>query len=125
MASNFKSNPLPESVWFSGTPYAMDRTLIYFTGGFAFGEVESKGHFLRTPFDVTETQTGYVLGGGLKYKINPAWSIKGEYQFLSLDASDLNGAGPLNDGGADRSVPRERERWAGASGSISRNSHRD
>jgi outer membrane immunogenic protein len=83
--------------------YAMDRTLIYFTGGFAFGEVESKGHFLRTPFDVTETQTGYVLGGGLEYKINPAWSIKGEYQFLSLDASDLNGAGPLNDGGTDRS----------------------
>ena len=79
----------------------MDRTLIYFTGGFAFGEVESKGHYYRRAFDVTETQTGYVLGGGLEYKINPAWSIKGEYQFLSLDASDINGAGPLSPGSSN------------------------
>lgn len=89
--------------------YAMDRALIYFTGGFAFGEVESTGHFFGkgngfgVPFDVTETQTGYVLGGGVEYKFNPAWSLKGEYQFISLDASDLAGAGPLSGGATDRS----------------------
>lgn len=89
--------------------YAMGPTLFYFTGGFAFGEVESKGRFLGggngfgVPFDVTETQTGYVLGGGVEYKFNPAWSVKGEYQFINLDASDLNGAGPLGFTGGDRS----------------------
>jgi outer membrane immunogenic protein len=89
--------------------YAMGPALFYFTGGFAFGEVESKGGFLGhghgfgVPFGVTETQTGYVLGGGIEYKFSPAWSIKGEYQFISLDASDLAGAGPLGITSGDRS----------------------
>jgi len=72
--------------------YAFGPALLYATGGFAYGEVESKG-FL---FDVSETQTGYVVGGGLEYKFNPAWSVKGEYQFINLDANNWNGAGPLN-----------------------------
>jgi outer membrane immunogenic protein len=79
--------------------YAFGPALIYFTGGFAFGEVESRAGFV----DVTETQTGYVLGGGAEYKFNPAWSVKAEYQFISLDASDLSGAGPLGFTGGDRS----------------------
>jgi outer membrane immunogenic protein len=89
--------------------YAMGPALFYFTGGFAYGEVQSKGGFLGhghgfgVPFSVTETQTGYVLGGGIEYKLNPAWSIKCEYQFLSLDASDLAGAGPLGLTSGDRS----------------------
>jgi outer membrane immunogenic protein len=87
--------------------YAVGPTLFYFTGGFAFGEVESKERFLGggnafgVPFDATETQTGYVLGGGVEYKFNPAWSVKGEYQFISLDANDA--AGPLGFTGGDRS----------------------
>jgi len=84
--------------------YAAGPALLYFTGGFAFGEVESKGRLAGgVPFDVTETQTGYVLGGGIEYKFNPAWSIKGEYQFISLDASDPAGAGPLGLTSGDRS----------------------
>jgi outer membrane immunogenic protein len=89
--------------------YAMGPALFYFTGGFAFGEVESKGRFgnmgggvgAGAPFDFTDTQTGYVLGGGVEYKFNPAWSVKGEYQFISLDANDATG--PLSGGATDRS----------------------
>jgi outer membrane immunogenic protein len=77
--------------------------LFYVTGGFAYGEVESKASIPGAAVDVSETQTGYVIGGGVEYKVNPAWSVKGEYQFISLDASDLNGAGPLNGGAGDRS----------------------
>lgn len=76
--------------------YAFGPALLYGTGGFAWGEVESKGHVGAAGFDVSETQTGYVLGAGLEYKVNPAWSVKGEYQFISLDANNFNGAGPLN-----------------------------
>ncbi len=43
-----------------------------------------------------------MLGGGIEHKINPSWSLKGEYQFLSLDASDSKGAGPLGLGTNDR-----------------------
>ena len=75
--------------------YAFGQTLVYGTGGLAFGEVEN------TPF--TETQTGYAVGAGVEYKFNPAWSIKGEYQFISLDASDPSGAGALGLTGGDRS----------------------
>jgi outer membrane immunogenic protein len=75
--------------------YAFGPALVYGTGGFAFGEVEN--------FGVTETQTGYVVGAGVEYKFNPSWSVKGEYQFISLDASDLAGAGPLGLTGGDRS----------------------
>jgi outer membrane immunogenic protein len=75
--------------------YAFDRTLVYATGGFAYGQVENK--------PVSETQTGYVLGGGIEYKFNPSWSLKAEYQFLSLDASDVNGAGSLGFSNSDRS----------------------
>ncbi len=81
--------------------YAFDRTLIYATGGFAVGEVESKIRIreIDSSSSTSERQTGYVLGGGIEYKLSPSWSLKGEYQFLSLDASDLvktgNGAGPL------------------------------
>jgi outer membrane immunogenic protein len=68
--------------------YAFGPTLLYGTGGFAYGNVKNSGFG-------TETQTGYVVGGGVEYKINPSWSVKGEYQFLSLDASDLSGPGAL------------------------------
>jgi outer membrane immunogenic protein len=79
--------------------YAFGPALVYGTGGFAFGEVENGPVLAR----VSETQTGYTIGGGVEYKFNPAWSIKAEYQFISLDAGDINGAGPLGFTGKDRS----------------------
>jgi outer membrane immunogenic protein len=76
--------------------YAFGPALLYATGGFAYGGVEAKYSPGPTTFNATETQTGWVVGGGVEYKFNPAWSVKGEYQFIDLDASNLNGAGPLN-----------------------------
>jgi outer membrane immunogenic protein len=70
--------------------YAFDRALVYGTGGFAYGEVKNTSY-------PSETQTGWVAGGGIEYKLAPAWSLKGEYQFLNLDANDNAGAGRLGD----------------------------
>jgi outer membrane immunogenic protein len=78
--------------------YAFERTLVYATGGFAYGEVEYK----NPVFSLTDTQTGWVVGGGIEYKLTPAWSLKGEYQFLSLDAKDSD-PGSLTWGDSDRS----------------------
>jgi outer membrane immunogenic protein len=86
--------------------YSFGPALLYATGGFAYGQVESKYSAIGFGSDsITETQTGYVVGGGVEYKFNPAWSVKAEYQYINLDASDLNGAGPLNGnyGYSDRS----------------------
>jgi outer membrane immunogenic protein len=69
--------------------YAVDRTLLYVTGGLAYGEVEVGGY--------SDTQTGYVIGGGLEYKLNPAWSLKGEYQFISLDTDDSERSSDRNE----------------------------
>ena len=56
--------------------YTFDRTLVYGTGGFGFGQVTNEG--------LAETQTGWVVGAGAEYKITPAWSAKAEYQYFDL-----------------------------------------
>jgi outer membrane immunogenic protein len=77
--------------------YALGHSLVYATGGFAYGEVENHRHGFAS---VSDTQTGYVLGGGIEYKFNPTWSLKTEYQFLSLEAGNT---GALGFGTNDRS----------------------
>ncbi|MGA7325235.1 MAG: outer membrane beta-barrel protein [Rhodomicrobium sp.] len=69
--------------------YAMDCTLFYFTGGFAYGSVKHEASFGGSPdFIVNTTATGYVLGGGVEYRFNPAVSIKGEYQYINLGKNE-------------------------------------
>ncbi len=60
--------------------YAANTSLLYFTGGFAFGGVNNR----LTPFQNQDNASGYVLGGGYEYKFNPAWSMKVEYQYINL-----------------------------------------
>jgi outer membrane immunogenic protein len=78
--------------WFSTVRarlgYEFGPALVYGTGGFAFGEVENTRTKSRTSTTSSDTQTGYVVGAGAEYRFSPAWSIKGEYQFISLDATD-------------------------------------
>jgi outer membrane immunogenic protein len=69
--------------------YTFDRTLVYATGGLAFGEVKNS---LPGLVSKTDTQTGYVLGGGIEYKFAPAWSFKAEYQYINLGSETLTGA---------------------------------
>jgi outer membrane immunogenic protein len=72
--------------------YALDRTLVYATGGLAYGGVSNRnwGYSGELPYDFHKetTATGYVVGGGLEYKITPAWSFKGEYQYINLGKND-------------------------------------
>jgi outer membrane immunogenic protein len=78
--------------------YSFDRTLVYVTGGFAYGGVRNAvdGPTLPgAPYRFDGTAAGYVLGAGLEYKFNPAWSIKGEYQYINLGTND-----PTNPAGA-------------------------
>jgi outer membrane immunogenic protein len=73
--------------------YAFGPTLVYGTGGFAYGEVENSS----AGFSKTDTQTGWVAGGGIEHKFNPSWSVKAEYQFISLDSDDSKKFGSSDD----------------------------
>ena len=79
--------------------YAFGSTLLYATGGFAYGGIrndvyESALLFgppiqqVITPFDKNAMATGYTVGGGWEYKISQAWSLKAEYQFIDLGRND-------------------------------------
>jgi len=78
--------------------FAFDRALVYAKGGYAF----FNGHASTTTgiagFTVGETGAfnGWTAGGGIEYKIMPAWSFKAEYlhfDFGSKTATLTGGAG--------------------------------
>jgi outer membrane immunogenic protein len=76
--------------------YAFDPALFYVTGGFAFGGVQDEaflsdlaGH--SATLSQSDTQTGYTVGGGVEYAINPAWFLKAEYQYINLGGETLSG----------------------------------
>jgi len=72
--------------------YAFDNTLVYATGGFAYGKITdeiSAGYTVRkktfaASYSEDNTSTGYVVGGGLEHKFSPNWSVKAEYQYIDL-----------------------------------------
>jgi outer membrane immunogenic protein len=68
---------------------AFDRVLVYGTGGFAYGNVSQHANYSGDVFSSNTTQTGYAVGGGVEYKINPAWSLKAEYQYIDLGCDRL------------------------------------
>jgi outer membrane immunogenic protein len=71
--------------------YAFDSTLVYATGGFAYGHVHNSQADNRIPpviFNIDTTATGFTVGGGVEYKLAGAWSVKAEYQFIDLGKND-------------------------------------
>jgi outer membrane immunogenic protein len=89
--------------------YAWDNTLLYFTGGFAYGKVEDSlnatlslgGPSLQfAHLGKNDIETGYVLGGGLEFKPGPVlgllngpnWTVKLEYQYINLGSEKVTGS---------------------------------
>ena len=74
--------------------YAIDRLLIYGTGGLAYGSVNFPGsatgvglggapHFL-TRFNNPGTKLGWTAGAGVEYALTRNWSVKAEYLYVDL-----------------------------------------
>ena len=77
--------------------YAFDRTLVYVTGGLAYGgsrnsllAVDGVGKTALLRSD--KTRIGWALGGGLEYAMSRNWSAKLEYQYVNLGTEKLAGA---------------------------------
>jgi outer membrane immunogenic protein len=70
----------------------MPNTLVYATGGFAYGGISDDASVSLSNGVISETVrasssktgTGYVLGGGIEEKISTSWSVKAEYQYINL-----------------------------------------
>jgi outer membrane immunogenic protein len=74
--------------------YSFNRTLLYATGGLAYGDVDSRLSSPAAPgtFDRRhDTQVGFVVGGGLEQKLSRDWSAKVEYQYIDLGSERLLG----------------------------------
>lgn len=90
--------------------YTFDRTMIYGTGGLAYGEVTNAATFTGVaPGFATQfvgarkrTDVGYTVGAGIEHAFTPNWSVKAEYLYYDLGDKTiqvLNVAGPGGAGG--------------------------
>ena len=76
--------------------YVFDRTLIYATGGFAYGDVRNSVNLFGTAGNLQFTgstsniETGYTVGGGIEHAFAPNWTVKGEYLFYDLGRNTVN-----------------------------------
>lgn len=64
----------------------MPQLLVYGTGGFAYGQVQRVNGLTAQ----NAVQTGWTAGGGLEYKLNSNWSVKGEYLYTQLSGNNTN-----------------------------------
>lgn len=80
----------------------VDRALVYFTAGLAYGEVNNSIQYnsfrfptVGSPFNVPyytvdATRVGWVVGGGLEYAVTQNWTVKGEALYVDLGTEDAN-----------------------------------
>jgi outer membrane immunogenic protein len=81
--------------------YAFDRTLVYATGGVAFGRVSFSNTEREFSFNgfgfgneassASKTLTGWSAGGGVDYALTPNWIASIEY--LHVDLGKINASG--------------------------------
>ena len=69
--------------------YAMDRALVYGTGGFAYGNVKASLATATPAFmSQNKIETGYNLGAGIEYSFTNNISAKAEYLYTALGAKN-------------------------------------
>lgn len=70
--------------------YAAGNSLFYVTGGLAVTDIKYRALFTDTFATAAESggesknKAGWTAGGGIEYKMNSAWSVKGEYLFAQF-----------------------------------------
>jgi outer membrane immunogenic protein len=76
--------------------YTWGATMLYGTGGLAYGEVNNSASFFGPAGQLqffgrnSGVRTGYTVGGGIEHMFAPNWSVKAEYLYYDLGDSNLN-----------------------------------
>jgi outer membrane immunogenic protein len=82
--------------------WAIDRVLLYGTGGAAFAPVQAGFPVAGTGFS-SNTQVGWTAGAGIEFAFAPNWTAKAEYLYVDLGNSNctttcfVNGATGFSD----------------------------
>jgi outer membrane immunogenic protein len=75
---------------------AIDRTLLYVTGGVAFADLRINGvvgqPLAVVPFADRKTNVGWTVGAGIEHAITPNWTVRGEYLYAHYGRRDYLGA---------------------------------
>jgi outer membrane immunogenic protein len=76
---------------------AVDATLLYFTGGLAFGHAKDNVAIVNpangVPFDSfsqNATKVGWTVGAGIEQKLSANWSAKAEFRYVDLGSSTVS-----------------------------------
>ncbi|MFO1118047.1 MAG: outer membrane beta-barrel protein [Beijerinckiaceae bacterium] len=74
--------------------FAIDRTLVYATGGVAFsgrsGSSVTGYYGYNWGANTTSSRTGWTVGGGVEYLISPNWSAGLEYRYTQFSGNTGN-----------------------------------
>ena len=78
---------------------AHDRSLVYVTGGLAFGEPKFTQSIVQLNFPYVQTgassstKTGWVLGAGLEHALDDEWSFRLQYLHVDLGSESAGSVG--------------------------------
>ncbi|ACK52051.1 OmpA domain protein transmembrane region-containing protein [Methylocella silvestris BL2] len=61
--------------------YALDRTLLYATGGLAYGWIHNDYNIFGSRSSFSTTKAGWTIGGGVEFAVNDNWSVRAEYRY--------------------------------------------
>jgi outer membrane immunogenic protein len=66
---------------------AVDRALLYVTGGVAFADF---GFAQTIPaVSLSQTRVGWTLGAGVEYAVTPNWTVRGEYLYANYGSKSF------------------------------------
>lgn len=71
--------------------YAMDRFLVYGTGGLAVGRVKGELENSGPEWVTKDTNVGWAAGAGVEYAFTQNWTAKLEYMHVDLGWTDRSG----------------------------------
>jgi outer membrane immunogenic protein len=88
------------------------QTLGYVTGGFAYGQTRTLNQMVTGPGPIgtfafnsgpTSNHSGWTVGAGVEYMLDPKWSIKGEYEYIDL-GNEIGGTNTIIFNGGNRAT---------------------
>ena len=69
---------------------ATPRSLLYTTGGLAFGTFKTKGNEPGSPEVLGGSRVGWTLGGGLEYALDSNWTSRIEYRYTDWGSKTVD-----------------------------------
>ncbi|MCB1505482.1 MAG: porin family protein [Hyphomicrobiaceae bacterium] len=73
--------------------FAGDRVLVYATGGVAWADMNFRASDGVNTIGGGDTLTGYAVGGGVEWMLDPNWTARAEYLYVDLEDAKIAAGG--------------------------------